>query len=68
MKIAKLKNKSPIRFTIKACSAALFACIFLNQYPTKRQEHNPTDSQPTNNWSKLSAVTKIIIPNVNNDR
>ena len=41
------------------------AAILVNQKLTKRYEHTPTPSQPTNISKKLLAVTKIIIIKVN---
>jgi hypothetical protein len=41
------------------------AAILVNQKLTKRYEHTPTPSHPTNISRKLFAVTKTIIINVN---
>jgi ribosomal protein S17E len=59
---------SPIRLIRIAFIAALFACKRPYQKLIKRYEHKPTPSHPKNNWKKLSAVTKINIKNVNNDK
>ena len=68
MKIPKARPKSPIRLTTIALIAALFACIRVNQKLISKYEHKPTPSHPTNICTKLSAVTKINIKNVNKDR
>ncbi len=68
MIIAITTPTSPIRFTIIAFIADLLACILVYQKLINKYEHSPTPSHPTNNCSKLSAVTKININHVNNDK
>jgi len=57
-----------MRLIIIAFKAALFACKRPYQKLIKRYEQSPTPSQPTNIWMKLSAVTKINIKKVKNDK
>ena len=62
-----VKLKSLIRFIIMAFKADFIACILVYQKLISKYEHNPTPSQPKNNWIKLSAVIKINIKQVNNE-
>jgi hypothetical protein len=48
--------------------AAFPASALVCQNPIKRYEHSPTPYQPTNIKTKLSAVTRITIKNVNRDK
>lgn len=59
---------SPIRLTIIAFKAALFAWRRPYQKLTNKYEHNPTPSHPKKSWKKLSAVTNNNIKKVNNDK
>ena len=59
-KIPIVKKQSPILFVKKADIELWLAAILVNQKLTKRYEHIPTPSQPTNISKKLFAVTKII--------
>lgn len=63
-----IKKTSAILFIIIAFIAAFKAKILVYQKLIKRKEQTPTPSHPTNNCKKLSAVTKINIKNVNNDK
>jgi len=66
--IPKAKPASPIRLTIIALKADFPAWILLNQKPINKKEARPIPSQPKNITTKLSAVTKISIKKVNNDK
>ena len=68
VKIPSANPKSPTRLTMKAFMAAAFAVGFLYQKPINKYEAKPTPSHPKNNCKKLSAVTSMIIANVNNDK
>jgi len=59
---------SPTLFTTIAFIADLFAWILVYQKFISKYEHNPTPSHPINNCNILSAVTKINMKNVNNDK
>ena len=70
-KHAKIPNpnpKSPTRFIMKAFNAARFAVIREYQKLIRRYEHRPTPSHPKNNWRKLSAVIKVNMKKVKNER
>jgi hypothetical protein len=60
-----VKKQSPILFVKKADMELWLAAILVNQKLTKRYEHTPTPSQPTNISKKLLAVTSTTIINVN---
>jgi len=60
-----VKKQSPTLFVKNAAIELWFAAILVNQKLTKRYEHIPTPSHPTNINKKLLAVTSIIIINVN---
>jgi len=60
-----VKKQSPTLFVRKAAIELWFAAILVNQKLTKRYEHIPTPSHPTNINKKLFAVTSIIIMKVN---
>ena len=60
-----VKKVSPTLLVRKAEIELWFAAILVNQKLTKRYEHIPTPSQPTNINRKLFAVTSIIIIKVN---
>ena len=66
--IEKKKITSEIRFIIIAFKAALLANIRVNQKLINKYELKPTPSQPKNNWTILSDVTKKIIKKVNKDK
>jgi hypothetical protein len=51
-----------------AFNAALLANIRVYQKLINKYEHNPTPSHPINICIKLSAVTNIIINQVNKDK
>ena len=58
------RAKSLIRLTINAFKALEIAFIRVYQKPIKRYEQRPTPSQPKNNCTKLSAVTRTNIKKV----
>jgi hypothetical protein len=60
-----VKRQSPTLLVKNADMELWLAAILVNQKLTKRYEHTPTPSHPTNISKKLFAVTKIIIINVN---
>jgi len=66
--IAKTSPKSPTLFTNIALIADLPACILVNQKLISRYDAKPIPSHPKNITTKLSAVTKISIKNVNKDK
>jgi len=57
-----------MRLTIIAFKAALLAGNRVNQKLINKKEHKPTPSQPINNCTKLSALTKINIKKLNNNK
>lgn len=66
--IAKANPTSPTRFTIIALIADLLAWIRVCQKLISKKEAKPIPSHPKNITTKLSAVTKISIKPVNNDK
>jgi hypothetical protein len=60
-----VKKQSPTLLVKNAAMELWFAAILVNQKLTKRYEHTPTPSQPTNISKKLFAVTRMIIIKVN---
>ena len=67
-KIAIDSPKSPIRLRILALIADLFAWIRAYQKLISRYEQRPTPSQPTNLWTRFSAVTRISLKKVKKER
>ena len=66
--IAKTKPRSPTLLTNIAFIADLPAWIRVYQKLINKKEAKPIPSQPRNIKTKLSAVTKISIKKVNNDK
>jgi len=63
--IAIVKKQSPTLLVKKADIELWFAAILVNQKHTRRYEHIPTPSHPTNISNRLLAVIRITIMKVN---